>query len=96
MDNSEMAKRVRAAAVAGWWTVIIAVIFMAASWVAFLAILHYKPYWILWLWGGGDMDWSRIQYVMLDFYATAKLMLLAVVVVVIWLSLWAGKLKRLG
>ncbi|MCD4699429.1 MAG: hypothetical protein K8R91_02515 [Phycisphaerae bacterium] len=91
-----LAKRVRSAAVAGWWTVLIAAVWMTAGWFAFLAFLHYQPEWLLKLWGGGDLDWTDVQGIVLWFFAVFKLMLFAVVMVVIWLTLWSKRLKREG
>lgn len=94
--NETLTKRVRAAAVAGWWTVLIAAVWMTVSWFAFLAILHTEPKWLLKLWGGGDLDWENIRLIVWQFFAYFKLMLFAVVIVVIWLSFWSRRLKRIG
>ena len=96
MDNSELAKRVKSAAVAGWWTILIAGVFMTVHWFVFMVILHCKPAWLLWLWGGGDLDWPQVRNIVLYYYATFKLILLTVMVIVIWLTLWSRRLKRLG
>ena len=49
--NEELAKRVRAAAVAGWWTLLIVVAFVTVQWLAFLWIISTKPAWMAALWG---------------------------------------------
>lgn len=94
--TGSLAKRVRAAAVAGWWTILIAAVWMTAGWFVFMAILNARPEWLLKLWGGGDLDWPDVHRIVLQFYAVFKLMLFAVVMVVIWLSLWSRRLKRTG
>ena len=94
--NETLAKRVRSAAVAGWWTILIAAVWMTAGWLFFLAILHYQPKWLLTLWGGGDLKWTDVQMIVLYFFSVFKLMLFAVVIVVIGLSLWSRGLKRAG
>lgn len=96
MDNSEMAKRVRAAAVAGWWTILIAVIYMTAAWLGFLTLLHCKPDWMLWMWGGGDLNWDQVHNIVIYFFSVFKLIMFTAVLVLLWLTLWARKLKRLG
>jgi hypothetical protein len=41
--NDTFEKRVRAAAVAGWWTVLIAVLFIIVQWIAYLAVMEARP-----------------------------------------------------
>lgn len=97
MNSSEvLARRVRSAAGAGWWTVLIVAIWMTIAWFVWLAILNAKPEWLLWLWGGGDLGWSAVRNIVLWFFVVFKLMLFTVVIVVIWLTLWASRLKRVG
>ena len=97
MNGSEsLAKRVRAAAVAGWWTVIIMAVIMAAQWLVVLAFLQHRPAWLLSLWGGGELDWPGVHVIMLYFFGAFKLILFAAVIIVIWLTLWARRLKKAG
>lgn len=91
-----LAKRVRSAAIAGWWTILIAAIWMTAGWFFFLAILYCQPGWLLKLWGGGDLDWTDVRTIVLYFFSFAKLMLFMVLMIVIWLSFWSRRLKRAG
>ena len=92
--NDTLSKRVRSAAIAGWWTVLIAAAWMTTAWFALLAILKYQPGWILTLWGGGDLGWPDVQMIVLWFFAAFKLILFVVVIAVIWLSLWSKRLRR--
>ena len=94
--NETLQKRVRSAAVAGWWTILIAAAWMTLAWLAFLVILNTEPGWLLKLWGGGDLDWPDVQMIVLYFFSVFKLMLFAVVIVVIWLTLWSRRLRREG
>ncbi len=97
MNGSEsLAEYVRAAAVAGWWTVLIAAVFMTVQWFMFLAIMRSRPAWLLKLWGGGELDWPTVHKIVLQFFAVFKLMLFAAVVVVVWLTLWSSQLKGAG
>ena len=41
--NDVFEKRVRAAAVAGWWTLLIAVGFITLLWVIYLAVMSARP-----------------------------------------------------
>jgi hypothetical protein len=54
--------RVRAAAVAGWWTVLIAAGFVTLSWIIFLVVMSARPAWFLTMWGP-DVDWAFVQRV---------------------------------
>ena len=45
--NDVFEKRVRAAAVAGWWVVLIFWGFLLLQWFAYLAIMHARPEWML-------------------------------------------------
>ena len=94
--NDSLAQRVRAAAVAGWWTILIAVIWLTAAWLAFLAILAARPDWLLVLWGGGKLTWPTVQNITLWFFGAFKLVIFAGVLLTIWLTLWSGRLKRAG
>ena len=97
--NETLQKRVRSAAVAGWWTILIAAVWMTVGWVAFLVILNTEPGWMLRLWGYPDtssLRWQQVRTIVLQFFAVFKLMLFAFVIVVIWLTLWSRRLKREG
>src|ERR1700676_4845203 len=58
--NDLFEKRVRAAAVAGWWVVLIAVGFLTLLWLVYLAVTSAHPAWLLSLWGPG-VDWPFVQ-----------------------------------
>ena len=94
MDDS-FTKRVGSAAAAGWWTVVVWAIWLTAAWLVWLWVLHARPGWVLTLWGGGDLGWSRVQSITLTFMAVAKLILMAAVLAALWLTLWARRLKRM-
>ncbi len=88
-------QRVRAAASAGWWTILIAVIWMTLAWLAYLVLQHSRPDWLLVLWGGGT-TWDQVHWLMLIFTAVFKLILFTMLMVTIWLTIWGRKLKKLG
>ena len=96
--NGTFAQRVRSAAVTGWWTILINMIWMTAAWLLWiLLILPCKPSWVIDLWGGSEfLDWQKIYDVFFTFMAVWKLILFVFLMVTIWLSLWARKLKKLG
>ena len=91
--NDAFEKRVRAAAVAGWWTLLVAVVFLTLQWFAYLAIMSAKPAWLLTLWGP-DVSWSFVQNVWFWGTAIFKLFLWLLALVVLWLTLWARQLRK--
>lgn len=91
--NDEFEKRVRTAAIAGWWVVLIAVGFIVLQWIIYLAVMEAKPAWILSLWGPG-MDWSFVQTVWFWGIAVFKLIMWLMVLIALWLTLWARQLRK--
>jgi hypothetical protein len=87
--------RVRAAAIAGWWTLLIAVAFLTLQWLAYLVVMSTRPGWLLSLWGP-DTTWSFVQSVW--FWATAifKFCLWLLALLVLWLTLWSRQLQKRG
>ena len=94
--NESLSNRVRAAAVAGWWTVLIVAVVMTVQWFVLLAIMSAEPGWLLRLWGGGELDWPRVQTILIYFFAVFKLILFTFVIIALWLTLWSRRLKRVG
>jgi hypothetical protein len=76
MDDS-FAKRVRAAAVAGWWTLLIACAILLAAWLNYLWMLSAQPAWMLSL-CGPDVTWLQLE--------TISLWIMAVFKLCIWLA----------
>ena len=91
MDDS-FRHKVRAAARAAWWTLLIGAVFLTVQWVGYLVIMSAKPAWALSLWGP-DATWDAIRMVWSHALIVAKLTLWPVVLVAVWLTLWA---RRLG
>ncbi len=86
-------KKVRDAAIAGWWTILIVAGFLTVLWFVSLGIFSAKPSWMAALLGP-DVSWATIQTVTLWCVAVFKLCLWVMVAVVVWLSLWARRLGR--
>jgi hypothetical protein len=91
--NDIFQKRVRAAAVAGWWTLLIAAIFLTIQWIAYLFIMNARPDWVCDMWGP-NLDWPFVQGVWFWMTAIFKLFVWMMAIIVIWLSLWARRLKK--
>jgi len=93
--NDSFEKKVRAAAVAGWWVILIAYVLLLVTWIAYLAIVSARPAWLLSMWGQGDVSWAFMQTVSLWFMGVFKLLIWLLFLVVLWLTLWATQLRKL-
>jgi len=91
--NDVFEKRVRTAAVAGWWTLLIAVLFLVVQWIAYLAIMNARPAWLPAMWGPG-IEWSFIQTLWFWVVGVFKMCVWLMTLVVIWLTLWARQLRK--
>jgi hypothetical protein len=86
-------KRVHAAAVAGWWTVLIAYCILLIQWFAYVLIMTKQPTGMLCLWGQGA-TWSEIRTIWLWAMVAFKLGVGLMIFVVIWLTFWARQLAK--
>ena len=86
-------KKVRAAAVAGWWAVLIGYALLLLTWGVYLALVSARLAWLLALWGQ-DVTWDFMQTVSLWFLGVFKLFLWFLILVALWLTLWARQLRR--
>jgi hypothetical protein len=93
--NDVFEKRVRAAAVAGWWVVLIAIGFICLQWLIYLGVMEAKPAWLLPLWGPG-VDWAFVQKAWFWAIAILKFVLWLMVLASLWLTLWARQLRKVA
>ena len=94
--NDLFEKRVRAAAVALWCVVLIALAFITLQWIIYLAAIHARPAWVLSMWGP-NTDWAFVQTVWFWAIVVLKFVLWLLVLIALWLTLWARQLrKRMG
>ena len=95
--NDPFTMRVRAAAVAAWWTVLVGIVFVWTVWAIYLILISNSnpPAWFASLTGiGHGISWSEIQLVTLWFVTGFKFFLWMLILVTIWLTLWARQLKK--
>jgi hypothetical protein len=92
--NGPFVTRIAAAAHAAWWTLLIALIWYTLGYLFWLVILHYRPDWVMLLWGGGDLTWSEMQRMALWMFGAFKVVFAVILFAAIWLSLWSRALKR--
>ena len=91
--NDTFEKKVRAAAVATWLVVLIAVAFIVLQWLAYLAVIHARPAWFLSMWGP-NLDWAFVQMVWFWAIALLKFLWWLTVLIALWLTLWARQLRK--
>ncbi|HVN98214.1 MAG TPA: hypothetical protein VMT62_17445 [Syntrophorhabdaceae bacterium] len=89
-------RKVRAAAVAGWWTVLIAYCILLFQWLAYIVIMARQPAQMQCLWGLGA-SWPEIRTIWLWAMVAFKFLIGTTLFVTLWLTLWARQLaKRLN
>jgi hypothetical protein len=86
-------RNVKAAAVAGWWTMRIAVGFITLIWIIYLVVMSARPAWLLAMWGPG-IDWGFVQIVWFWAIAILKFSLWSMALATIWLTLWSRQLRK--
>lgn len=84
--------KVKSAAVAAWWTILIAFLFILFQCLIYLYINAYPQGFFLALLGG--FDWQFIRVVWLWSVAVLKLCMWLLLLVTIWLTLWARTLAK--
>jgi hypothetical protein len=86
-------KKVRSAAVAGWWTVLIAYCILWIEWLAYLLIWTRHPAAML-CFVGASVTWPEIRTIWLWAIVAYALIVAMMLFVVIWLTLWARRLAK--
>jgi hypothetical protein len=89
MDES---LKIRSAAVAGWWTVLVGAGFLAIQWLLYLALMSSRPGWLLALWGPGT-TWETVRLLWFWAMAVFKLCLWVLALGALWLTFWARRLR---
>jgi hypothetical protein len=91
--NDLFEKRVKAAAVAGWWTVLVAIGFVTLLWVVYLAVMSARPAWYLTMWGP-EVDWTFVRTVWFWAVAILKFIVWLMALLALWLTLWSRQLRK--
>ena len=86
-------KKIRTAARAGWWTVLIAYCILLIQWFAYLTIMEKQPSVMICFWGG-DITWPQIRAIWLWAMVIYKLIIAMMIFICIWLTLWVRQLKK--
>jgi hypothetical protein len=85
--------KVRAAAVATWWVLLIGYALLTVTWGVYLILITTRPEWLLALWGQA-VTWDFMQTLSLWFLGAFKLLLWFLFLVALWLTLWARQLRK--
>jgi hypothetical protein len=91
--NDAFQQKVRAAAVAGWWTLLVAISFLASAWIVFLVLMSARPAWFQFLLGPG-VSWEFVQNVGFWAISIFEICLGLLALVVVWLTLWGNQLEK--
>ena len=91
--NDSFEKKVRAAAVATWWVVLIGYALLIVIWVAYLVVVSSHPAWMPAMWGSG-VTWEFMQTVSLWFVGAFKLFLWFLILTALWLTVWSRQLRK--
>lgn len=91
--NESLERRVRAAAVAGWWTLLVGVAVLFVQWFAYLFMARARPAWATFLLGPG-VTWDYLLNLWWLATAFFKGLLLVLALPCLWLTLWARQLRK--
>jgi hypothetical protein len=91
--NNVFERRVRAAAVAGWWVVLFAAGLLLLSWIAYLVVIAAEPAWFSSLLGP-QLDWAFVQRIWFWALVVFKMSVWLMALVALWLTLWARQLRK--
>lgn len=96
MERSECAARVRCAASAAWWTVLIGAAWMTLGWAAWLYIpcSQCMTSCVETMWGGVKV--ADVQPVVWLMVGVMKIILFVCVMIAIFLTIWGRKLRKSG
>jgi hypothetical protein len=92
--NDTFELRLRAAVRAGWWTVLIWVVFLTVAWGIGLAVMRCQPTWALDMMGSGQITWAQIQTLYLWIISVAKVVVWIWTMGVVFLTIWLRQLRR--
>jgi hypothetical protein len=91
--NDSFEKKVRAAAIAGWWVVLIGYALLLFTWVVYLLLTSARPTCLISMWGQ-DVSWELVQTVSFWFMGVFKMCLWLMFLIAVWLTLWARQLRK--
>lgn len=91
--NDAFGKKVRAAAVAGWWVVLLVLFLLLIQYLAYLFLVPTRPVWLIAMWGP-RVDWLFVENVWFWGIVALKAVFWLLTLLALWLTLWARQLRR--
>jgi hypothetical protein len=90
--HDDFEQKVRAAAVAGWWTLLVAAAAVLFQWAVYQLVVPSRLTLVLTLWGSDS--WAEVQHLWLLGTIILKLLLFVMALLCLWLTLWARQLRK--
>jgi len=90
--EDQFSLKVKSAAVAAWLTIMIAFAFALFNWLLYLYFNARPQAWFSTLLGG--FDWQSIRVIWLWSIAALKICMWVLLLVTVWLTLWARELTK--
>ena len=91
--NDTLEARIRTAAAAAWWTLLIGLAFLFVQWILYLVLMSSRPAWLLSLWGP-NLGWETMNQIWFWALVLFKGFLVLPAFVALWLTLWARQLRK--
>ncbi len=92
MDD-KLDKRLGAAVAAGWRTAVLGAVFFMIAWAIMITMLHYRPSWVLTVWGG-QITWDDAREATIWFFTVLKLLWFLFILAIVYLAIWRSQLKK--
>jgi hypothetical protein len=90
--NDDFERKVQGAAVAGWWTVLVAGVVVLLQWGACHFVMWARPTVVLTLWGSDS--WLEVRHLWLMGTVVLKIFVFVLALPCLWLTLWARQLRK--
>jgi hypothetical protein len=91
--NDPFEVRIRSAATAGWWTLLVGLAFLLMQWILYLVFMSARPPWLLSLWGP-NIGWEAMNQIWFWALVLFKAFLALFAFVALFLTLWARQLRK--
>jgi hypothetical protein len=93
--NDDFERKVHGAAVAGWWTVLVAAAALVVQWVVYLMVTSSQPALVpLVLSAWGSDSWPEVHHLWLLGNVVLKVFVFILALPCLWLTLWARQLRK--
>ena len=93
--KDDFERKVQSAAVAGWWTVLVAVAVLVLQWVAYLIVTPSRPALVaLVLSAWGSDSWPEVHNLWMLGNVVLKIFVFILALPCLWLTLWARQLRK--